>query len=492
MKFTCSVVKQAVVVLALAMLVPGVLYAQGGGGRPPAPTLHVDHPSRAVEISWSTVSLPDSQTRYEVWSWTEQDGWVLIGDVDETIVMHENLVTGVQYWYTYRVVVGGEAGPWSLYADVTIGQASQPATHTPTPHPTPTPVMTATPQAEKTTSFSPPTVTVQLVGQDIRVKWTQVAGATAYRVACWPCGEGGEWHVFNWVEDMWETNLTAQPSTTYWFAVQARNREGSQTEWSEYASITTPATIPTPTPEPLPTVTPTVTPVSSSAYDRWLPGITIAPEIGRERCALIVWEEYTYDYQSEEYRSMIRQIVDSMGGRYYDPYLGQYFGGHQNMRVNPVVNILDAHRSGLCHPDRRQTRHTFLYDWENSVLTSSRLTGHSDNGDLSDWLPELNRCWYVNQAVHVKRKYGLTMDVDEADAAVGVLSGCESVEMVFSHSPTPTPTVVTNDPLRMYDDDRNGRISCQEARNHGIAPVHSVHPAYPHMDPPGQNGVACG
>ena len=46
-------------------------------------------------------------------------------------------------------------------------------------------------------------------------------------------------------------------------------------------------------------------------------------------------------------------------------------------------------------------------------------------------------------------------------------------------------------PLALYDDNRNGRISCAEARAHGIAPVYSSHPAYPYMTDRNNDGVVC-
>ena len=42
-----------------------------------------------------------------------------------------------------------------------------------------------------------------------------------------------------------------------------------------------------------------------------------------------------------------------------------------------------------------------------------------------------------------------------------------------------------------WDDNRNGRISCAEARNHGIAPVRRGHPAYPFMNDPDKDGIIC-
>ena len=48
-----------------------------------------------------------------------------------------------------------------------------------------------------------------------------------------------------------------------------------------------------------------------------------------------------------------------------------------------------------------------------------------------------------------------------------------------------------NHPLALYDDSRNGRISCAEARAHGIAPVYSSHPAYAYMTDRDNDGVVC-
>lgn len=47
------------------------------------------------------------------------------------------------------------------------------------------------------------------------------------------------------------------------------------------------------------------------------------------------------------------------------------------------------------------------------------------------------------------------------------------------------------DALRRWDDNGNGRITCAEARRHGIAPVHRGHPAYPLMYDRDRDGVVC-
>ncbi|WP_423927266.1 excalibur calcium-binding domain-containing protein [Candidatus Palauibacter sp.] len=56
----------------------------------------------------------------------------------------------------------------------------------------------------------------------------------------------------------------------------------------------------------------------------------------------------------------------------------------------------------------------------------------------------------------------------------------------------PPPMVTTvGSPLALYDDNGNGRISCAEARAHGIAPVERGHPAYEYMRDGDGDGVVC-
>ena len=55
----------------------------------------------------------------------------------------------------------------------------------------------------------------------------------------------------------------------------------------------------------------------------------------------------------------------------------------------------------------------------------------------------------------------------------------------------PSPSRDDAPPLELWDDNGNGRISCSEARRHGIAPVPRGHPAYPFMRDGDGDGVVC-
>ena len=68
-----------------------------------------------------------------------------------------------------------------------------------------------------------------------------------------------------------------------------------------------------------------------------------------------------------------------------------------------------------------------------------------------------------------------------------ILAHCDSLDMepiactALPVSAGERKEVAGGDVLAMYDDNGNGRITCKEARRHGIAPVRSDHPAFRYM-----------
>ena len=163
-----------------------------------------------------------------------------------------------------------------------------------------------------------------------------------------------------------------------------------------------------------------------------------------------------------------------------------------------IVARSEAHDSGLCAASPG-TRKRFSSDLLNLTLASPSVNRHQKSGkDAAEWLPDRNRCWFAARVVEVRRAYELTIDRREAAALEGVLSGCESVEMepLVCHAEqggdrSPGTNSSGARALTRYDDNGNGRITCKEARRHGIAPVHRDHPAYVYMDDRDGDGVVC-
>ena len=86
------------------------------------------------------------------------------------------------------------------------------------------------------------------------------------------------------------------------------------------------------------------------------------------------------------------------------------------------------------------------------------------------------------------------MDRRDAAALERVLSRCTSTAMqpaACAATLATRPAQDRADVLSRDDDNRNGRITCKEARRHGIAPVHRSHPAYRYMRVGGGDDVVC-
>ena len=219
-------------------------------------------------------------------------------------------------------------------------------------------------------------------------------------------------------------------------------------------------------------------------------GLVVAPE---HRCA--PYDRAAYPYP----RSIEAEIVAAMGGRIYGPYTGRHFPTRRQTDVEHIVAVSEAHDSGLCAAGPT-VRRRFASDLLNLTLAAPQVNRCGGGGkcayDSAEWLPPMNRCWFAARVVAVKFKYRLTVDRREAAALERVLSDCASTSMIVTRpgGPTATPrtaTAATSDALRLYDTNGNGRITCQEARRHGIAPVPRSHPAYKFMRDGDGDGVVC-
>ena len=252
----------------------------------------------------------------------------------------------------------------------------------------------------------------------------------------------------------------------------------------------TPTLPPTPTTEATGTLQP-VEDTSPAWTPQALPGtwrdLMVAPEY---RCSPYDSDDYPYS------QSVENRIVEAMNGLIYGPYTGTHFEDTSQTDIEHIVARSEAHDSGLCAANA-ETKKRFASDLLNLTLASPEVNRHQKSGkDAAEWLPDLNQCWFADRVVQVRQEYELTIDETEAAALETVLSGCSSVDMVISNTSanpstaTPYPTPVA-DALAMYDDNGNGRITCAEARAHGIAPVRSDHPAYPYMNDADGDGVVC-
>ena len=185
-------------------------------------------------------------------------------------------------------------------------------------------------------------------------------------------------------------------------------------------------------------------------------------------------------------------------GDEYGPYTGTCFSSTRQSDIEHMVAASEAHDSGLCAADRA-TRRRFARDLRNLTLASPQVNRHQKSGkDAAEWIPDRIRCWFAGRVLDVKLAFGLTVDRREAAALERILRGCANTAMepmVCRAAPMAqgdTGRGTGGDGvLARYDDNRNGRITCKEARRHGIAPVPRAHPAYRYMRDGDGDGVVC-
>ena len=139
----------------------------------------------------------------------------------------------------------------------------------------------------------------------------------------------------------------------------------------------------------------------------------------------------------------------------------------------PEVRVSEAHDSGLCSASAA-TKTRFARDVLNLTLANPRVNRYEKGAkDAAEWQPQRNACWFANRTLEVRRKYGLSIDRREAIAIENTLAGCASTEMVVLECGLPAETRNTAQPprreipidaLERWDDNRNGQITCAEAR----------------------------
>ena len=188
-------------------------------------------------------------------------------------------------------------------------------------------------------------------------------------------------------------------------------------------------------------------------------------------------------------------------GGVYGPYTGRWFVSQRETDIEHIVARSEAHDSGLCADPQKWAE--FASDLLNLTLASPEVNRNLKGAkDAAEWLPDQNQCWFAGRVIAVRLEYDLTIDQREADALDRVLTGCTSTALVvFPRDTSPSdqiaPTRISTpvdsevDALQLWDDNGNGRITCAEARAHGIAPVRQGHPAYTYMDDRDGDGIVC-
>ena len=210
--------------------------------------------------------------------------------------------------------------------------------------------------------------------------------------------------------------------------------------------------------------------------------MVVAPE---QRCSPYDADDYRYRQSVEE------RVVDEFGG-VYGPCTGRWFASTSDTNIKHVVARSAAHDSGPCAADLA-TRRRFATDLLNLTLAGPQVNRYEKvDRDAAEWLRAQSRCWFVARVIAVRQHYGLTIDRREAEALDQVAGRMylDGVDHVWRGEVPPAAAASVPGEIAAWDDNRDGRVSCVEARAHGIAPLTRDHPAYPFMRD-GDGDVVC-
>jgi hypothetical protein len=109
-----------------------------------------------------------------------------------------------------------------------------------------------------------------------------------------------------------------------------------------------------------------------------------------------------------------------VGGRWYDPYTGQFYNNPQDLDIDHVVPLAEAHRSGANLWAQRK-KQAYANDLNHiGFLLPVYKSANRSKGDKdpANWMPEnLDfHCEYLSLWISIKEEYSLSMDAREKDS----------------------------------------------------------------------------
>jgi len=117
-----------------------------------------------------------------------------------------------------------------------------------------------------------------------------------------------------------------------------------------------------------------------------------------------------------------------LSGLWYDPFTTQTFNDPEDVDIDHLVPLKEAHESGAWKWHRYRQR-AYANDLDNPghlIAVDDETNQRKSARDPAEWLPPnaAYHCAYVATWVQIKYKWHLSIDPAEKDAIVRVLEGC--------------------------------------------------------------------
>lgn len=184
-----------------------------------------------------------------------------------------------------------------------------------------------------------------------------------------------------------------------------------------------------------------------------------------------------------------------VSGEWLSSYDNLTFTNSSDLDIDHMIPLSEAWRSGASNWDS-ETRELYANDMGNPdaliAVSASSNRSKSDN-DPSDWMPTTDGCLYVANWVAMKYRWNLTIDSDEKNSILTVLSFCEENYSVATpdkasagvaptnpNPPADTAPVPETAPAPIVGDGTTDPQfgSCSEATANGFGPYTTGEPEY--------------
>ncbi|OLT48724.1 hypothetical protein BJF85_11295 [Saccharomonospora sp. CUA-673] len=113
----------------------------------------------------------------------------------------------------------------------------------------------------------------------------------------------------------------------------------------------------------------------------------------------------------------------AVSGEWTSVYDGEVVSDASALDIDHWVPLAEVARSGARDWTREQ-REEYANDPDVLVPVTASSNRSKGDQDPATWLPDEDRCGYVDKWVQIKQRYDLTVDQAEAEAISGVLRHC--------------------------------------------------------------------
>jgi hypothetical protein len=117
------------------------------------------------------------------------------------------------------------------------------------------------------------------------------------------------------------------------------------------------------------------------------------------------------------------QVCDVVDGVWLGPYTGERLTDPSNTHIDHLVPLKEEHVSGAASwPPAK--KHKFANDPRNLLHAKACANMSKGASGPAEWLPDKNRCDYVERWTRVKQQYRLAIDSEEQRAIRRLTNEC--------------------------------------------------------------------